>query len=136
MLAAVLGLTAQHASALCTLNVQGVIFGSYDVFSNTNLESTGNIGVTCAPSSAYSITLNTGAGSYASRIMASGANQLSYNLYTDATYTSVWGDGTAGSGVVNGSGLSANHTVYGRIPARQNVPVGNYADTITVTITF
>lgn len=31
---------------------------------------------------------------------------------------------------------SANHTVYGRIPAAQNVPSGAYADTITVTVTF
>ena len=130
------GVTAQHASAVCVLNVQGVIFGSYDVFSITNLASTGNIDVICTPSSAYSITLNAGTGSYASRIMSSGANQLNYNLYTDATYTSVWGDGTGGSSVVNGNALTANHTVYGRIPARQNVPVGNYADTITVTITF
>jgi len=33
-------------------------------------------------------------------------------------------------------GVTVNHTVYGRVPALQNVAVGSYSDNITVTLTF
>ena len=49
----------------------------------------------------------------------------------------MWGntvstDTVAGTG--NGSGQS--YTVYGRIPAQTTPAPGNYADTITVTVTY
>jgi spore coat protein U-like protein len=37
---------------------------------------------------------------------------------------------------VSSSGSNENHSVYGRIPARQNAYVGAYADSITVTLNF
>jgi spore coat protein U-like protein len=135
--AAALTATAQHGwSAQCSLSAQGVNFGSYDVFNNVGLDSTGNIGVTCDISTAYSLSLSPGGGPYASRSMADGPNLLNYNLYTDAARAVIWGDGTGGTGVVSGSGTTANHTVYGRISARQNVSLGSYSDSITVTVNF
>ena len=70
--------------------------------------------------------------------MTSGGNTLTYNLYTDPSRTQVWGDGTGGSNVSNGSGSGAAQTinVYGRISSGQTVPTGTYTDTITVTINF
>lgn len=137
LLAVALAITASQAwAAQCSLSVQGASFGSYDVFSNQSLNSTGNIGVSCDISAAYSVSLSAGGGSYASRSMASGAHRLNYNLYTDATRTTIWGDGTGGTATVSGSGTTVNHTVYGRIPASQNAYVGSYSDTITVTLTF
>ena len=32
----------------------------------------------------------------------------------------------------SGTGMSANHVVYGRIPPRQNVRAGNYSDTVNL----
>lgn len=32
--------------------------------------------------------------------------------------------------------LPQPHTVYGRVPARQNVRAGGYADSLTVTVSF
>jgi len=137
LLAVALAMTAQQGwAATCSLSAQGVSFGSYDVFSNVALDSTGNIDVTCDVSSSYSISLSQGGGSYALRAMANGAHRLDYNLYTDATRTTVWGDGNGNTAIVSGSGTTGNHTVYGRIPARQNAYVGGYIDTITVTLTF
>ena len=45
---------------------------------------------------------------------------------------------TSGTVTVNGTGMgvSVNHGVYGRIPALQNVHVGDYSDTINVEIAF
>ena len=137
LLTVALAITAQQCWAvLCSFTATGVAFGGYDVFSNQSLDSTGNISVTCDVSAPYSISLSTGGGSYASRAMSSGGHTLNYNLYTDATRTVVWGDGTGSTAVINASGLTGSHTVYGRIPARQNINVGVYGDIITVTLTF
>jgi spore coat protein U-like protein len=135
-LAALLTIACQQTRAACNLNVQGVIFGSYDVFNSQSVESTGNVAVTCDVSTPYTIAFTPGSGSYVSRTLTSGPNSLGYNLYADPARTSVWGDGTAGTVAVSGSATSANHTVYGRIPAGQNVFAGSYSDLITVTLTF
>ncbi len=137
LLAVALAMTApQGWAATCSLNVTGVNFGGYNVFSNVALDSAGNIGVSSDVSAEYTIALSKGGGSYEQRVMSSGAYSLNYNLYTDAARTGVWGDGNGGFAIVSGSGTSVNHVVYGRIPARQNVTVGSYSDSIIVTLTF
>ena len=132
-----LALTAQQGHA-CTLNVTGVNFGSYDVFSNAALDSTGNIDVNCPSGVGYSIALSEGGGRHAQRVMSSGGHRLNYNLYTEANRGVVWGDATSGTARASGTGIgvSVNHAVYGRIPARQNVDAGSYSDIIIVALTF
>jgi spore coat protein U-like protein len=124
-----------HA-ATCNLSTQGVNFGSYDFLSSQNLDSVGHIVVTCDTSTSYTIGLSPGNGSYIARLMTNGPHQLAYNLYTDATQTMVWGDGSSGTAVVGGTGTDVDHTVYGSAPAGQNPYVGSYSDAITVTLTF
>ncbi|MDB9734788.1 spore coat U domain-containing protein [Porticoccaceae bacterium] len=130
-------LTAQQGHA-CTLNVTGVNFGSYDVFSNSALDTTGNIDVNCPSGVGYSIELSEGGGTHTQRVMGSGAHRLNYNLYTAANRAVVWGDATSGTVTVNGTGIgvNVNHGVYGRIPSRQNVRAGSYSDIIIVELTF
>ena len=137
LVALALTLTAQQGHA-CTLNVRGVNFGSYDVFSNTPLASTGNIDVNCPSGVGYSMALTAGGGTHTQRVMNSGAHRLNYNLYTAANRVIVWGDATSGSLTVDGTGIgvSVNHGVYGRIPALQNVHAGRYSDIIIVELTF
>ena len=137
LVALALALTAQQGHA-CTLNVTGVNFGSYDVFSNAALDSTGNIDVNCPSGVGYSMALTAGGGTHAQRVMSSGSHRLNYNLYTAANHAVVWGDATSGTITVNGTGngVSVNHAVYGRIPALQNVHAGSYSDIIIVELTF
>ncbi len=130
-------LTAQQGHA-CTLNVTGVNFGSYDVFSNTALDSTGNIDVNCPSGIGYSMSLSAGGGAHTQRVMSSGAHTINYNLHTAADRAVVWGDSNNGTVTVHGigTGVNANHGVYGRIPALQNVHAGSYSDIIIVELTF
>ena len=130
-------LTAQQGHA-CTLNVTGVNFGSYDVFSNAALDSTGNIDVNCDSGVGYSMALTAGGGTHTQRVMNSGGHRLNYNLYTAANRAVVWGDATSGTVTVNGTGIgvNVNHGVYGRIPALQNLHAGSYSDIIIVELTF
>lgn len=122
--------------AACTVSTTSVAFSTYDVFNTLSADITGTVTVRCNPSAAYSLSLSTGAGTYASRTLLNGSFTLSYNLYTDATRSTIWGDGSSGTSTVAGNAKNATHTVYGRIPARQNAHMGSYTDTIIVTITY
>lgn len=136
MLVLWLALLSPSLWADCGASAIAVVFGNYDVFSAVHLDSTGRIDVACTPGADYTIALSTGNGSYGQREMLSGAIVLDYNLYTNASRTTIWGDGSGVTSNVGGSGVSASHTVYGRVPALQNKPAGSYADTIVVTVTY
>lgn len=135
--AGALSAAGNATAATCSLNAQGVNFGGYDFLSDQNLDGVGYVTVTCDASSSYTIALSAGTtGSYVGRVMQSGSNRLRYNLYVDASHTMVWGDGSAGTETVGGTGTDTNYPVYGSIPAGQNPVVGDYSDVITVTLTF
>lgn len=126
-------------AAQCMVSVTGLAFGTYDVFSASPTDSAGTITVECAAGTGYSVALSPGvSGSYVSRTMIDGGRSLQYGLYLDSARSVSWGDGSGGSATVSGTGSGAqiHHTVYGRIPARQNARVGSYADSITVTVAF
>jgi len=88
------------------------------------------------------ITLSIGNGtSYATRRMVSGGEQLFYNLYRDAARQVIWGDGTGGTQAYliknpQGNNQDISVPIFGRIPPSQNVGVGSYSDTITVSLNF
>jgi spore coat protein U-like protein len=124
------------ALAGCNLNVIGLNFGEYDIFSVQDTNITTTLGVSCDVDTPFEISLSAGSGTFATRTLTSGANLLNYNLFLDPTHLTIWGDGSPGTSTLSTTGTGGNYTVYGRIPAHQNAAVGSYADTITVTITF
>jgi spore coat protein U-like protein len=118
-------------------------FGSYNASSGTPTTSTMTVTVSCQFGAdtlpAFVATLSKGvAPTYNPRQMALGANRLSYNIYNQNTYTTIWGDGTGGTLTrsYGGGGNSAAGTGFGRITTGQYVTPGSYTDTITVTITY
>jgi len=142
---------SEESSALlqnCSVSATAVNFGTYNPLSGSAAQSTGTVTVNCQVLLvglfvSWTVTLSTGSsGNYVARHLQSGANSLSYNLYTNAARTSVWGDGTNGTSVVSANPFlivgsnTVNYTVYGGIPAAQDPPAGNYTDTLTVTMTY
>jgi spore coat protein U-like protein len=132
---------AAPAAAGCSAGTAPVAFGNYSPTSGATLAGTGSITVTCDSSGNGTVilALSKGGGtSFATRRMASGANLLSYNLYTSAAHTTIFGDGSSGTATVTfqGANKTTVTTVYGLIPASQNVRAGAYADTIVVTVNF
>jgi spore coat protein U-like protein len=123
-------------AAQCTVSTTSVAFGAYDAFSNSPADITGTVTVSCDASATYSMAIDTGGSGSFNRKMSSGVNQLAYNVFTESTRNVVWGDGTGGTSRMSGSGTGGNHIVYGRVPARQNVRSGNYADSLIVTVEF
>lgn len=134
-------------SANCSISTAPVAFGAYDPVStnaSTALSGTGTVNVTCTNGASTTITLgqgsNAGTGSTdaapARRLNDGGTNFLTYALFQDAGHATVWGN-TAGTGVANtGTGAQTAITVYGTVAAGQNVPSGNYSDTVVATVTF
>lgn len=140
-LAAILILFAKTAQSACSVDPTSVAFGVYSPFSGVPTDTAGTLRVSCDTATVgYTLLLTPGgAGSYSPRRLAGGAYTLAYNLYADALRTIVWGDGSGGTTTVSGAFAlpgAIDHTVYGRVPAQQNVGAGAYTDTITVTLNF
>lgn len=131
---------SQKASAACSLAVQAVSLGNYDFMDRQPLESVGHVTVACDAATSYRVLLSAGNGSYASRVLTSGSHQMVYNLYSDASHISVWGDGSSGtvgvSGNAAGTGSSDDKVIYASVPAGQNPYVGVYSDAVVVTLEF
>lgn len=140
----------QPAEALClctcTVSTTPMAFGNYDQTSATPKDVNATVTISCTSVasvlSTADIAMSTGGSNSATaRRMISGANLLYYNIYSNPAHTTVWGDGTGGAPVVqvqlNGLlNFASTATAYGRIPAHQNVPIGSYADTLTITVTY
>jgi len=150
-IAAALCAASAHAAGTCTVSATGPAFGVYNPLNVTALTVNGSVTATCTWTGGGTTTFNlvssysTGnSGSFATRYMLSGANRLNYNLYYDAAFTQIRGDGSGGSQtggatltVSNAAPMAtASGVIYGRVPASQNPVPGNYTDTITVTITY
>lgn len=139
------------AAAICTISAVGPAFGVYDPSSSTPTTANGSVEATCTWTSGGATNLNLVAtfsagnsGSLPARYMRSGTNRLNYNLYFDSTYTTIRGDGTAGTQAGQASvrvsrgqrTATATGTIYGMIPAGQDAVPGLYSDTIVVTLLY
>ncbi len=132
----------------CSVTASTLNFGSTPSFITSNIDATATISALCSNTTPYSIGLNNGVNANGSqRRMQLGAtgNYLSYNLYTNSGYSQAWSTTTsttsctAGVGSCDygtGTGANQNYTVFGQVPAQSAPAVGNYTDTVVVTITF
>ena len=130
------------AQAACSLTSTTILFGSYDIFSSTPLDTLGQIIFRCGNSD-HNISISIdkgGAPTFDPRRLLNGASTLNYNLYLDAARTTIWGDGTGGTQNFFVQNPANNQDIriplYGRIPAGQGTSAGNYSNTLTVTINF
>ncbi|MGH6617109.1 Csu type fimbrial protein [Sphingomonas sp.] len=137
---------AQLSFCSCTVTATGISFGNYIPVDSTSNDSSGTVRVRCtlllALAGSFTIDLSTGSSAtYAQRTLRNGASVINYNLYLDPGRSQIFGNGTGGSSRITYNfaallGVDQSFTVYGRIPARQNVPAGNYTDSIIVTVTY
>ncbi len=136
---------AQLSSAICSMSASGVNFGTppegqaSTAVGNLTLRCTGNGNVK------YTIALTTGlSGIYGLRQMGSGgSDRLGYNIYTEASLGTIWGNGTGGSQVVTGKiQFQGQPAVTVVVPVRARLPVqpapapGSYQDTILATLSY
>lgn len=136
-----MALGAQAAS--CQVSASAVSFGSFSPLSLDLVDSTGNVTVNCTDVAGYAIVLSAGNGDYTRRRMLSASDALDYNLYRDAAYQQIWGDGLSGDNYTVTAVNPVNeqnyvHTVYGRIEliSRRGTHVGLYTDSIVVIVNY
>jgi spore coat protein U-like protein len=134
--------TDASAAPSCTISATSVNFGSYNVFTASATDSTGSVTISCN-GSAHNVVVSLSKGSsttFNPRTMLKGTETLSYNLYRDAARTSIWGDGTGGTSTYTNANPSNNSdiivTIFGRVPAGQDVTAGSYSDTVSAVINF
>jgi len=128
-----------------SISANALSFGNYNPASATDNDAQATFAVRCTSGTPIVVSLNKGTttgGTIAQRLLGSGTTDtfLNYNLYTATGRSLVWGE-TAGTNTMSetgtGLGTDVSFTVFGRIPAGQsNIKPGNYADTITITVTY
>lgn len=140
--------TASVANSCVVTAANNIAFGAYDPASSNNttaLDGAGSVSVRCTRGSNAAIALNQGLNAATGSLCTSplrqmadgGTNRLRYDIYSDSGRASAWGcDATNDVDQSFTSLAPVTFTTYGRIPAGQDVPAGNYADTVTVTVTF
>lgn len=137
----VLMVGAPKTEAACTVTATSVAFGSYDVYAAGPTDSTGTIIYRCGPSDHdIRIAISAGtSGTYTNRTLQRSTDNLLYNLYYNG-FTQVWGDGSGGTTTYYIKNPPNNQdvtlVVFGRITAAQDVGVGNYTDTVMVTLEY
>ncbi len=124
-------------------DVTDVIFGDYEPLSGANKESNGSISVLCDDN--VWITLSIGAspnsGGFNPRKMLNTTfgDLMNYFLYRNISKSEIWGDGSPGTYTIYQK-LSRNQgrpfTVYGRIPGGQDVGVGEYGESLVITLEY
>jgi spore coat protein U-like protein len=134
-----------EAEAVCSWRIPppDVVFGTHSVFSPAPLEVATGFEVRCRPWTDASVTFTRGSNSasYDPRTMSNGTELVNYNLFTDASMTLIWGDGTGGSTdypLFNATPQNKVFTesIYGRVFPGPDVAAGTYTDTITATLTW
>jgi spore coat protein U-like protein len=127
--------------ASCTVSAGTLAFGNYTPTDGSPVDATSTVNVVCTNGTSYTVALDGGstANNVAARAMSDGGSHaLSYEIYDDASHATMWGDGTGATVTQSGTGNGATQglTAYGRVPASQFAVAGNYADTVTVTVSY
>jgi spore coat protein U-like protein len=68
--------------------------------------------------------------------MTNGTDNLNYELYQEAGRTTLWPAAAPGVTGTAPSIVPITLGIYGRIPALQDVSVGNYSGTVTITVEY
>lgn len=123
----------------CTVTNGTLAFGSYSPIATGNVDQTGTFSVSCTKGTGATVALGDG-GNFlgGARRMTNGSEFLIYELYKETARTNVWG--SSGGALVTLANAPSNAaqplTVYGRIPPGQDVGVGNFGDSVQITVTY
>lgn len=138
-------------AASCTVTATDIAFGAYDpaeANATAPLDASGTVNVRCTRGTSTAVAaLNQGlapaTGSTCAnplrQMSGAGAERLRYDIYQDGVRNTVWGCDASNSQAIPSftSSLTPVQLItYGRIPAGQDAAIGNYTDTVQVSVTF
>jgi spore coat protein U-like protein len=118
---------------LCRItSVTNVTFTTpYDTTdSNQNDSGQGDFTFRCTRGTNYDLYIT------GTRQMTNGTDNLNYLLYQEAGRTTLWPAAAPGVTGTAPSNAAITTGIYGRISALQDVSVGNYSGTVTITVEY
>ncbi|MEN6535099.1 MAG: spore coat U domain-containing protein [Bryobacteraceae bacterium] len=136
-----------NVAAGCTVSSEDLNFGAYGGLATSDaVDASATVTYACTMGTNGVIRMDQGLYQGGGSTDASPLRQMAgsttgyylrYDLYSDASRTTVWGNTTATGVAVTGDGTEiTSQKVYGRIVAGQAMPIGSYVDTVTVSIDF
>lgn len=127
-----------QVQSACRIEADDLNFGVYDTAATSARTGQTELRLRCTPGSYVTIYLSAGgSGNYNVRKMT-GPKTLDYQLYRDAALNNPLNSGGAAFTLPNdqNKGQTVVYPVYGAIKPKQDVPPGDYLDTIIVTINY
>lgn len=129
--------TANYENSCVLHNATDLVFGNFDNL-NSDKTASAQISLQCPNRTAWKVSLNQG--KYAlgtgQRRMSNGRDYINYELYSDPGLSRVWGAESNSMFQASGTNQMQTITVYGKVPKQNFQSVGDYQDTITVTLTY
>ena len=128
-----------NSFATCLINSPVINFGIYNPLINQEKISSSSFNITCDTLTTYSLKILPDNGNIVQNRKLpnnklNSSDFLYYNIFLNTNRTIIFGDGSAGSSIYTGS--DNNVPIYAHIPARQNVGIGTYSNTLSVELTF
>lgn len=129
-----------HAMSCSMTSTPQLSFGHYDPLSPIPLDIQGSLSIHCTPAFPGE-SLNLGisfvdlAENFIARNLQSG-DTLRFNLYKDPARALPLGDETLQLASVLAGATTLTIPLYGRVPARQSVAVGQYQSLVTVKMNY
>lgn len=132
--------TTASLSSTCTISTwTDVIFGTLTPGS-TSYTANEAFNTTCTKGTPYTVTTGYGNAGNSNRYMVGSTkgDKLYYNLYTDTSYTNIYGDGTSGTTKLSGTGTGNAQTtiIQVKMAPNQYVTPDSYNDSITLTVNY
>lgn len=127
-------------NASCAINsASNLDFGQSGLLTSATNGSSA-LSVSCSKTTPFTVSLDGGStagGNTTTRLMTNGSETVAYKIYSDSARSTNWGD-TAGTDTVAGTGTGSSQTlnIYGQVEAQGTPAPGNYADTVTLTLTY
>ena len=128
----------------CTVSTTGINFGNISL--GQHVYANGDVTVNCADVTPYNIALDAGLHLIAGARYLESANggAILYKLSAVSDFTTAWGDSDFAGTFLNGASLADTsdgsdqpHTVYGNAIRGGTIqPVGEYSDTVIVTVYY
>lgn len=124
----------------CTLQTPMVALGAYNPLEAIPAPVVVSVQVTCPAPTTVAVSVSKGnGGTYDKRVLTRGTQRVYYNLYLGTNQSTLWGDGTQNTGVIQ-KAVEANtptpFTGNAQLYPSQSPEPGVYTDTLVFTATF
>jgi len=124
----------------CSISTAGITFTDYDPLAATSNTANGSVTIACTKGSVTPIGLDLGANNSGTdrRMLNGTSNYLTYELHKTSASGPNWGNADPDwfTPAAAPDKNPRTFTVYGVIPAGQDVPEGTYTDTVVATVNF